>query len=70
MIVSRVHPQRCVQYVRRIVYRSRYKNHCPLVLWHTDRALAMDMPEAEATRLVEWLRRCEPGPIYEVQHAD
>jgi hypothetical protein len=57
MIVSRVHPKRGVQYVRRIVFRSRYQNYFPLVLWHADRALALDMPDAEATELVAWLKR-------------
>ena len=63
MIVSRVHPKRDVQYVRRIVFRSRYKNYRPLVLWHADQALALDMPDAEATRLVEWLRRSSQYPF-------
>jgi hypothetical protein len=57
MIVSRVHPKRGVQYVRRIVFRSRYQNYFPLVLWHADRALALDMPDAEAAELVAWLKR-------------
>lgn len=63
MIVSRVHPQRDVQYVRRIVFRSRYQNYFLLVLWHADRALALDMPDAEATRLVEWLRGSSQYPF-------
>mgnify|MGYP003621523079 CR=1 FL=1 len=63
MIVSRVHPQRGVQYVRRIVFRSRHKSFLPLVLWHADRALALDMPDAEVTRLVEWLRRSSQYPF-------
>lgn len=57
MIVSRVHPKRGVQYVRRIVFRSRYKNYRPLVLWHADQALALDIPDAEAAELVAWLKR-------------
>lgn len=63
MIVSRVHPERGTQHVRRIVFRSRYKNFRPLVLWHTNRTLALDMPDAEATRLVEWLRRSSQYPF-------
>lgn len=57
MIVSRVHPKRGVQYVRRIVFRSHYQNYFPLVLWHADRALALDIPDAEAAELVAWLKR-------------
>lgn len=57
MIVSRVHPKRGVQYVRRIVFRSRYQNYFPLVLWHADQALALDIPDAEAAELVAWLKR-------------
>ena len=57
MIVSRVHPKRGVQYVRRIVFRSRYQNYFPLVLWHADKALALDMPEDEATQLEVYLNR-------------
>lgn len=57
MIVSRIHPQRGVQYARRVVFRSGYKNYFPLVLWHTDKALALDMPDTEAAELVVWLKR-------------
>lgn len=57
MIVSRSHPVSGVQYVRRIVYRSRYKNHCPLILWHADRALALDMSSENASVLADWLKR-------------
>ena len=57
MIVSRSHPIGGVQYVRRIVRRSRRNNFRPLVLWHADKALALDMPEDEATQLEVYLNR-------------
>lgn len=67
MIVSRVKADGTVQYAKRV---RRTSNDTRYILWHPARSLALDMPEAEALALVEWLRRCEPGPIYEVKHAD
>jgi hypothetical protein len=50
------------------VWRASSDNR--YILWHPERETALRMTEAEAQALVEWLRRCEPGPIYEVQHAE
>lgn len=67
MIVSRVKADGTVQYAER-VWRASSDNR--YILWHPERETALRMTEAEAQALVEWLRRCEPGPIYEVQHAE
>lgn len=67
MIVSRVKAGGAVQYakrMRRTNYDTRY------ILWHPARSLALDMPEAEALALVEWLRQREPAHRYEVQHVE
>ena len=67
MIVSRVKAGGAVQYAKRV---RRASSDTRYILWHPQREAALRMPEAEAQALVEWLRRCEPGPIYEVKHAD
>ena len=67
MIVSRVKADGTVQYAKRV---RRTSNDTRYILWNSERETALRMTEAEAQALVEWLRRCEPGPIYEVQHAD
>ena len=67
MIVSRVKADGTVQYAKRV---RRTSNDTRCILWNSERETALRMTEAEAQALVEWLRRCEPGPIYEVQHAD
>ena len=67
MIVSRSTANGNVQFVRRMRrtnYDTRY------ILWHPARSLALDMPEAEALALVEWLRQREPAHRYEVQHVE
>ena len=66
MIVSRVKADGTVQYAKRV---RRTSNDTRYILWNSERETALRMTEAEAQALVEWLRRCEPGPIYEVQHA-
>lgn len=67
MIVSRVKADGTVQYAKRV---RRTSNDTRYILWNSERETALRMTEAEAQALVEWLRRCEPGPIYEVKHAD
>jgi len=67
VIVSRVKADGTVQYAKRV---RRTSNDTRYILWNSERETALRMTEAEAQALVEWLRRCEPGPIYEVKHAD
>lgn len=67
MNVSRETSSGAIQYARRV---RRTSNDTRYILWHPERETALRMTEAEAQALVEWLRRCEPGPIYEVQHAE
>ena len=67
MNVSRETSSGAVQYAER-VWRASSDNR--YILWHPERETALRMPEAEAQALVEWLRRCEPGPIYEVKHVE
>lgn len=67
MNVSRETSSGAIQYARRV---RRTSNDTRYILWNSERETALRMTEAEAQALVEWLRRCEPGPIYEVKHAD